>query len=61
MTDQADQAVLYAQHLVEKTNRFQAILAATGFDEIIIAAGDSKTQFADDMAYTFVANPYFRE
>ena len=34
--DQADQAVLYAQHLVEKTNRFQAILAATGFDEIIL-------------------------
>ena len=56
-----DQTELYVQHLVEKTRRFQAILTATGFDEIIIAAGDSKTQFADDMDYPFVANPYFRE
>tara|TARA_B110000967_G_scaffold197306_1_gene228907 strand:- start:770 stop:2104 length:1335 start_codon:yes stop_codon:yes gene_type:complete len=61
MTNKADQAALYGQHLAEKTRRFQAILEATKFDEIIIAAGDSKTQFADDMAYPFVANPYFRE
>jgi Xaa-Pro dipeptidase len=58
MTDQVE---LYAQHLTEKMQRFQAILTATEFDEIIIAAGDSKMQFADDMAYPFVANPYFRE
>jgi Xaa-Pro dipeptidase len=61
MIDKANQAALYAKHISEKTGRFQAILAATGFDEIIIAAGDSKTQFADDMDYPFVANPYFRE
>ena len=61
MTDKADQAALYSQHLAEKMHRFQAILAATEFDEIVIAAGDSKMQFADDMAYPFVANPYFRE
>ena len=61
MIDKADQAALYSQHLAEKTHRFQAILAATEFDEIVISAGDSKMQFADDMAYPFVANPYFRE
>ena len=61
MTDKADQVELYGQHLVEKSRRFQDILVATQFDEIVIAAGDSKMQFADDMAYPFVANPYFRE
>ncbi|UVW34874.1 Xaa-Pro dipeptidase [SAR92 clade bacterium H455] len=61
MTDKTDQVELYGQHLVEKHRRFQDILLATQFDEIVIAAGDSKIQFADDMAYPFVANPYFRE
>ena len=61
MTDKTDQVELYGQHLVEKHRRFQDILLATQFDEIVIAAGDSKMQFADDMAYPFVANPYFRE
>lgn len=56
-----DQAALYAQHLTEKMRRFQTILAATGFDEIVIAAGDAKIQFADDSAYPFIPNPYFRE
>ena len=61
MTDNADQIQLYGQHLVEKNRRFQAILDATQFDEMVIASGDSKMQFSDDMAYPFVANPYFRE
>jgi len=38
MTDKTDQVELYAQHLSEKVSRFQAILAATDFDEIVIAA-----------------------
>ena len=54
-------ASLYCQHLVEKLLRFQAILAETGFDEIVIGSGESKMQFSDDMAYPFKANPYFRE
>ena len=54
-------ANLYSQHLAEKLSRFQSILAETGFDEIVIGSGDSKMQFADDMAYPFKANPYFRE
>ncbi len=61
MTDKADQVELYGQHLVEKNRRFQDILVATQFDEMVIASGDSKMQFSDDMAYPFVANPYFRE
>ena len=52
---------LYTQHLSEKLSRFQAILEATGFDEIVIGSGESKMQFSDDMAYPFKANPYFRE
>ena len=54
-------AALYSQHLVEKFSRFQGILNETGFNEILIGSGDSKTQFADDLAYPFKANPYFRE
>ena len=54
-------AELYSQHLAEKFSRFQSILKETGFDEILIGSGDSKTQFADDLAYPFKANPYFRE
>ena len=52
---------LYTQHLSEKLSRFQAIIEATGFDEIVIGSGESKMQFSDDMAYPFKANPYFRE
>jgi len=54
-------AKLYTQHLGEKFSRFQSILEETGFDEIVIGSGESKMQFADDMAYPFKANPYFRE
>lgn len=52
---------LYKQHLEQKMLRFQAILKATGFDEIVIGSGETKMQFQDDMAYSFKANPYFRE
>ena len=59
--NESKQAALYRQHLSEKMCRFQAILAETGFDEIIIGAGHSISQFQDDMAYPFKANPYFKE
>ena len=51
----------YAQHIAEKIQRFQVILAEAGFDEVIIASGDTRLQFQDDLAYPFKANPYFRE
>ena len=52
---------LYQQHVAEKMSRFQAILEATGYREILIGSGETKLQFQDDMAYAFKANPYFRE
>ena len=54
-------AALYVQHVTEKLARFQAILDATGFSEIVIGSGDTLMQFQDDMAYPFKANPYFKE
>ncbi len=59
--DDADELQLYAQHLTEKLSRFETILAATGYSELVIAAGDTKVQFQDDLHYPFKANPYFRE
>ena len=52
---------LYQQHVAEKMSRFQRILEATGYREILIGSGETKMQFQDDMAYAFKANPYFRE
>ena len=54
-------AQLYQRHVTEKMSRFQTILATTGYREIVIGSGSNKMQFQDDMAYTFKANPYFRE
>lgn len=54
-------ALLYHQHVAEKTARFQGILQATDYDELVVGSGETKMQFQDDMAYGFKANPYFRE
>ena len=54
-------ALLYQRHIDEKTTRFQAILQATGYQDLLIGSGETKMQFQDDMAYAFKANPYFRE
>ena len=54
-------AELYKQHIAEKMSRFQVILEAVGHQEMLIGSGETKMQFQDDMAYTFKANPYFRE
>ena len=56
-----DMPDLFKQHIGEKVYRFQAILEATNYDEILIGSGREKIQFQDDMAYPFKANPYFRE
>ena len=52
---------LYNKHIAEKMERFQGILEATGYQNLIIGSGETKLQFQDDMAYPFIANPYFRE
>ena len=54
-------ANLFAEHCREKLSRFQHILKSTGHDALVIGSGSKKIQFQDDMAYPFVANPYFRE
>ena len=54
-------ALLYQRHIGEKTARFQTILNATDYPELVIGSGETKMQFQDDMAYSFKANPYFRE
>jgi Xaa-Pro dipeptidase len=54
-------AELYKQHIAEKMSRFQVILEAVGHQKMLIGSGETKMQFQDDMAYTFKANPYFRE
>ena len=54
-------AQLYKQHIAEKMTRFHGILEATGYQVMMIGSGETKMQFRDDMAYPFVANPYFRE
>ena len=54
-------AELYKQHVAEKMSRFQVILEAVGHQKMLIGSGETKMQFQDDMAYTFKANPYFRE
>ncbi|MDG1312451.1 MAG: Xaa-Pro dipeptidase [Porticoccaceae bacterium] len=54
-------ALLYQRHIAEKMSRFQGILEATGYQELLLGSGETKMQFQDDMAYSFKANPYFRE
>lgn len=61
LRDGISESSLYHLHVNEKLSRFQTILAETGFSEVIISSGESKTQFQDDMFYPFKANPYFRE
>ena len=56
-----EMAQLYQRHIDEKITRFNSILQATGYDELLIGSGETKMQFQDDMAYSFKANPYFRE
>jgi Xaa-Pro dipeptidase len=55
------EASMYFEHVEEKLSRFQAILSDTDFDELVIASGETKQQFQDDLFYPFKANPYFRE
>ena len=57
----SEMAQLYQRHIADKIARFKSILEATGYQEILIGSGETKMQFQDDMAYSFKANPYFRE
>lgn len=53
-------ARLFANHLREWEQRFTAALDATGFDSVVICAGEEQLVHRDDAAYPFVADPYFK-
>ena len=56
-----DEVKLYLKHIEEKMARFKQAFEISGFNELVIASGDYKMQFQDDLFYPFKANPYFRE
>lgn len=53
-------ASLYPQHLATLAQRTGEALAATGFDHLLIAAGQLHYQFLDDRDYVFAVNPHFK-
>jgi Xaa-Pro dipeptidase len=59
-TQPRDVMDLYAEHLREWGQRFTVALEATGFDSLIIYAGEEQLVFRDDAAYPFAAEPYFK-
>ncbi len=61
MTNTANFSGLFAEHLQEKMDRFQHILKASPFDNLIIDSGEERMVFQDDMSYPFKPNPYFKE
>ena len=50
---------LYSAHLETVTARFEAAMAATGQERIVIFAGDEVLVGRDDQPYPFHAEPYF--
>jgi Xaa-Pro dipeptidase len=56
--DNIDQQ-LYVDHLAVLAQRSSRALDATGFDGLIIPAGEPPMHFADDQPYPFRANPGF--
>ena len=59
--ESTQEVALYHKHIAEKLSGFQKILNDSGYDELLIASGDYKMHFQDDLFYPFKANPYFRE
>ncbi len=57
-TDLLDQ--LFPGHLREIKRRADRALADTGFEALVIHAGQAPTQFLDDQDYPFKVNPHFK-
>jgi len=53
-------ADLYREHLDALLARTSRILAESGFDHLLVAAGVEKFQFLDDRPYPFAPNPHFK-
>jgi Xaa-Pro dipeptidase len=51
---------LYAAHLATLMRRTDKVLAATGFDALVIHAGRPPLQFLDDQDYPYKVNPQFK-
>ncbi len=58
MNDQL--AVLYPQHLQTLRQRTDAALEAGGCDSLVVAAGQPRLKFLDDMHYPFAVHPHFK-
>lgn len=54
-------AVLFKQHTTDKMLKFREIMQSLNIERLVIASGETKTRYADDMGYPFKASPYFRE
>jgi len=50
----------YANHLSTVSARFDEALIATGYDAVIISAGQPRYAFQDDNPYAFRVNPLFK-
>ncbi len=50
----------YADHIATVRARFDAALAATGFDSVLIYAGQPRVAFLDDNAAPYKVNPMFK-
>ncbi len=51
---------LYVEHLHTLMQRTDRSLAATGFDALVVHAGNPPTQFLDDQDYPYKVNPHFK-
>ena len=58
-TPEPDLGRLYPAHLATMQARFEEALAATGFDGLVILAGDLKAPPRDDVTYAFRVEPHF--
>lgn len=52
---------LYPDHLATLQQRAGVALARGGFDHLVIAAGQPRYQFLDDMPYPFQVSPHFKQ
>ena len=51
---------LYREHLQVMMRRADRVLAACGFDALVVHAGSAPTQFLDDQDYPYKVNPHFK-
>ena len=54
-------AELYGRHVNEKMRRLLPLFTQTGYSSLVIASGEIKTHFQDDIQYCYKPNPYFKE